>query len=283
MNIADTLHDMPVSELDLSRFVKVARDTSVADTISAMNEAGWSSAFVLDGDRLAGVLTQRDVLMRVVGEADVCDRPVAEVMTGDPFTMRPSDSVADGMAVMTEQWVRSVPVVDDGVVVGNFSFYTVMKLVSDLLQKKASRTESQLSAQHGLMFVDFTGLQSTPAITVAPDDTVEAAVHQMKARARGQVLVCDARGHVVGTLSEFDLQNRVACRDADLHDIRIGDVMTAEPVTLKVRSSVADAVATMAKYEISHVGLIGESGRIVGMASFREVADYFESSLVALS
>ncbi len=283
MNIADTLYDKPVSDLDLGRFVEVTPDRSVAETIAAMNQAARSIAFVTEDARLAGIFTQRDVLMKVIGGDEVCHRSVSEVMTTSPFTVKASASVAQGMAVMTEQWVRSVPVIGpDEMVLGNFSFYTVMHLVSELLAEKASRSESELSAQHGLMFVDLTGLQTTPALTVSPDDTVETAVHQMRARARGSLMVIDERHHVVGTLSEFDLQNKVACRRSDLEQVTVAAVMDNDPVTLSVRSPVAEAVTTMAEKEISHVGLLGESGRLVGIASFREVADYFDSSLAVL-
>lgn len=283
MNIADTLHDKPVSELDLSRYVTVPSDATVATVVAAMNEAGRSCAFVTKDGALAGIFTQRDVLTKVVGEADVCDQPIETVMTPMPHTIRPSASVADGMAVMTEQWVRSVPVVaDDGSIVGNFSFYTVMRLVSDLLGEKASRNESELSAQHGLMFVDFTGLHVAPAVAVLADDSLATVVHQMRARARGEVIVVDGREHVIGTLSEFDLQTQVACQTTDLAAMTVSDVMTPDPVTTSVRSPVADAVRRMAENRISHVPLVGESGRLVGQASFRDVANYFESSLAVL-
>jgi CBS domain-containing protein len=283
VNIADTLYDKPVSDLDLSRFVEVEPTQSVAETIAAMNQAARSVAFAMDGSRLAGIFTQRDVLMKVIGDAEICHSPVSEVMTTTPATIKASDSVAKGMAVMTEQWVRSVPVMGpDETMMGNFSFYTIMHLVSELLAEKASRSERELSAQHGLMFVDLTGLQTTPAVTVSPDDTIDTAVHQMKARARGSMMVTDDRHHVVGTLSEFDLQNKVACRRSDLDRVTVAAVMDPDPVTLSVRSSVAEAVSTMADQEISHVGLLGESGRLVGIASFREVADYFDSSLAVL-
>lgn len=283
MNIADTLTDKPVSDLDLSRYVAVDRATPIEEVVARMNERRRSCALVTDGSGLVGIFTQRDVLERVVGDPDANSRPVETAMTPGPRTILPTATVADGMAVMTEMWVRSVPVVTDGgKLEGNLSFYTIMHLVSGLLAQKASLTESELSAQHGLMFVDFTGLHMAPAVTVSPRDTVDRAVHQMRTRAQGMLLVTDPREHVVGTLSEFDLQAKVACRRTDIDQIRVREVMSTEPVTLSVRSPVAGAVARMAENEVSHVALVGESGRLVGMASFRDVADYFESSLAAL-
>lgn len=283
MNIADTLHEMPVSELDLSRHVTVDISTPVRDVIGQMNDAGWSSAFVVDGGALVGIFTQRDVVTRVLGVDGVCDQPIGEVMTPEPTTVTSSASVNEAMAVMTELWTRSVPVIDDDRITGNFSFYTAMKVIADLLAKKSSKAESDLSAQHGLMFVDFTGLNMTPAVTVGLDDTVATVVHHMKARAIGSVLVVNARESLVGVLTEFDLQTKIACTGADLDTATVESVMTAEPVTLTVRSPIADAIVRMAQHEMSHVALVAETGKPLGVATFRDVADYFDSSLQALT
>lgn len=283
MNIADTLHEMPVSELDLSRHVTVEIDTPVRDVIGQMNDAGWSSAFVVDDGALVGIFTQRDVVTRILGVDGVCDQPIGDVMTPEPRTVTSSASVNEALAVMTELWTRSVPVVDDDRITGNFSFYTAMKVIADLLAKKSSKAESGLSAQHGLMFVDFTGLHTTPAVTVGLDDTVATVVHHMKARAIGSVLVVNARESLVGVLTEFDLQTKVACTGADLDTTTVESVMKTEPVTLTVRSPIADAIVRMAQHEMSQVALVAETGRPLGVATFRDVADYFDSSLQALT
>jgi signal-transduction protein with cAMP-binding, CBS, and nucleotidyltransferase domain len=282
VNIADTLNEMPVADLDLSRHVTVTRDDSVRVTVGRLNDARLSSAFVVDGDTLYGIFTQRDVVSRVLGVDGVCETPVGEVMTPEPRTVTSTASVNDAMAVMTEVWTRSVPVVDDGVVRGNFSFYTAMKVIADLLARKASLNESDLSAQHGLMFVDFTGLHTAPAVTVGLDETVETAVHHMNARALGSVLVVNARESLVGVLTEFDLQTKVACTGADLADVAVSEVMTADPVSISVRSPIADAVVQMAEHEMSHVALVAETGRPLGVATFRDVADYYETSIHTL-
>lgn len=274
---------MPVSELDLSRHVTVEIDTPVRDVIGQMNDAGWSSAFVVDDGALVGIFTQRDVVTRILGVDGVCDQPIGDVMTPEPRTVTSSASVNEALAVMTELWTRSVPVVDDDRITGNFSFYTAMKVIADLLAKKSSKAESGLSAQHGLMFVDFTGLHTTPAVTVGLDDTVATVVHHMKARAIGSVLVVNARESLVGVLTEFDLQTKVACTGADLDTTTVESVMKTEPVTLTVRSPIADAIVRMAQHEMSQVALVAETGRPLGVATFRDVADYFDSSLQALT
>lgn len=282
MNIADSLRDITVAELDLSRYVTVDPGAAVAQVVGEMGAATRSCAFVVDDGSLVGVFTQRDVITNVIGIEGACESPVAEFMSPSPRSIPGDTSVADALAVMAEMWVRSLPVVDGGRVTGNFSYYTAMKLIADLLTDKANRAESELSAQHGLMFVDFTGLRTDQAVTVGSDDSVDSALQQMRARSLGSVLVVNDRGSLVGVLTEFDLQTKVACRGDDLARLAVGDVMEPHPVALDARAPIAQAVAGMARHEISHVALIADTGKPVGMATFQEVADYFDTSLEAL-
>lgn len=282
MNIADSLRDITVAELDLSRFVTVAPRATVADAIGEMNAATRSCAFVVEDGSLVGVFTQRDVITKVLGIEGACESTVEELMSASPRSIPGDTSVAEALAVMTELWVRSLPVVDNGRVVGNFSYYTAMKLIGDLLTDKASRAESKLSAQHGLMFVDFTGLRTDRAVTIGSDDSVDNALQQMRARSLGSVLAVNDRESLVGVLTEFDLQTKVACTGDDPADLKVGDVMEPHPVALDARAPIADAVAGMARHEISHVALLADTGKPVGMATFQEVADYFDTSLEAL-
>lgn len=113
MSISELLAAMPVSDLDLSRFVEVGPATTVAETVEAMNAANRSMAGVVAEGRLLGVFTQRDILNRVLGRSRMWTHPITDEMTRSIRTMRLSDSVADGLAIMNDWWVRSVPVVDE--------------------------------------------------------------------------------------------------------------------------------------------------------------------------
>lgn len=271
---------MTVSELDLGRFVKVAPSESISDTVQAMRDTSFSCACVVDDGALAGVFTQRDVLMRVLGRSRVCDHPVGEEMTRSPRTMRSDQSVADGLAIMREWWVRSVPVVDDaGGLVGNFSWYTVMNTMADILNRPSDADQVGPGVEHGLEFVDFTGLNISTPVTVSEHDTADVAAHHMRARAIGSILVVDQRGQLTGIVSEFDLLERLACTGADIEKVTVGEMMSPDVVALSVRSKIADAIQKMADNGFSHAPLLGESSRPVGVASFRDIAAYFETSL----
>jgi arabinose-5-phosphate isomerase len=99
--------------------VTVGPGTSIADCLRAIQRTGTGdSVFVTDADgRLAGVLTERDIFGRLVGD-DVAaemdlDAAVETCMTTEPRTLRPTQTVGDAIVLMQSGKYRNVPVVDD--------------------------------------------------------------------------------------------------------------------------------------------------------------------------
>lgn len=282
MTIFDTILATRLTDVDLSRYIEVEPDVTVADTVERMAESGESCALVVDDGRLTGVFTQRDVLNHVIARPAEWDRPVSTLMSDTPWTIEPTATVEDGLGVMNHWWVRSVPVVDgDGSVHGNLSYYTIMRLMARGVADQTSTGKPQL--RHGLELVDLTGLNTATPVTVSVDDTIDVALHQMRARAIGSILVTGERESLVGIVTEWDFLTEIGCRDVDLSSIPVTEIMSADPVALAARSSVAEAVERMAERSYSHIPLLGESGRPVGVASFRDVAAYVEASLPALT
>ena len=81
-----------------------------------------------DGRRVSGIVTERDVVRRLVDGPDFLESPVSEVMTADVETCRPGDSVHTLMSTMTNQRIRHLPVVDDdGLLEGIVSIGDVVK------------------------------------------------------------------------------------------------------------------------------------------------------------
>lgn len=95
--------------------------STVAGAVELMNANKVGSVLVMDGERLVGIFTERDVLRRVVGRLDPTKTQVSQVMTKDLVVMRPTSTVADAMAVVSEKRIRHLPVVEEGRVVGVIS------------------------------------------------------------------------------------------------------------------------------------------------------------------
>lgn len=283
MAIVDALTSINVRDLDLTRYVAVNSSDTVAGTVHTMRDALQACACVVDDEELVGIFTQRDVAARVVGRPKACEQPIRDEMSTSLQTMHADQSAADGLATMRQWWTRSVPVLDDDEhFVGLLSWYTMMQTIAGLLTLPTANEAGGPGVEHGLEFIDFTGLHTGTPVQVREADTADIAVHHMRARGIDSILVVDQREHVVGIVNEFDLLTKLACIQQGLADVPVGDIMTPNPVTLSVRSPIVDAIEQMAERGLSHATLLGESSRPVGVASFSDIVDYFEASLVSL-
>jgi CBS domain-containing protein len=93
-----------------------------------MAEKEIGAVLVLDGERLAGILSERDYARKVVlqGKASK-DTPVREIMTDKLVCVRPEQTVEDCMGLMTDKRIRHLPVLDHKKVVGIISIGDVVK------------------------------------------------------------------------------------------------------------------------------------------------------------
>ena len=97
----------------------VTPDTPLDDALARMRGRRGEPLLVLDGGQLAGIVTERDVLQRVLGRSLDGGRPVSEVMTAGPHTLPAEATLLEAMRAMEEGHYRNLPLVDgDGAVVG---------------------------------------------------------------------------------------------------------------------------------------------------------------------
>jgi len=104
---------MKVSEV-MTRDVQTIRpDQPVQEAASFMLSADAGSVPVTDGDRLIGMITDRDIAVRGVAKGYGPDTPVRELMTDEVICVREDDDVDDVASKMSEAQVRRLPVIDD--------------------------------------------------------------------------------------------------------------------------------------------------------------------------
>lgn len=100
----------------------VAASSSVLDAAVLMNEQRIGSLIVLEDGAMAGILTERDILTRIVAVSeDPSTVRVADVMTTPVLTCTSKTTAAEARVVMRNQHIRHLPVIDDGRLIGMIS------------------------------------------------------------------------------------------------------------------------------------------------------------------
>ena len=107
---------------------------SVRDAARYMTERRVGAVAVLDGDRLAGILSERDIMGRVVAAArDLDQTAVRDVMTRELVVAHMEDSHEDGLRTMKQAGCRHLPVVEGDRLVGMVSQRDLLQI--DLSEK----------------------------------------------------------------------------------------------------------------------------------------------------
>jgi CBS domain-containing protein len=97
----------------------IGPDATVADAVRCMNERRIGSLLVVEDGEPAGIFTERDVLVRVIGaRRDVDHTRVADVMTTELIAIEPTCTVEEAMVIVTQSRCRHLPVIEDGELVG---------------------------------------------------------------------------------------------------------------------------------------------------------------------
>ncbi len=108
----------------------IAPDGRVADAVRLMVERDIGSLVVLDGERMAGMLTFREVLIGLnANGGNLGDLRVKSLMVAEPVCGSPDDSIDQLREVMTQNHVRYLPVRDGEKLLGVISFHDVAKSV----------------------------------------------------------------------------------------------------------------------------------------------------------
>lgn len=116
-----------VSEHMSGNLLTVEPDVGLGEAARRMVERGVGAVLILDGERLTGILTERDMLRAVASGFSEGAR-VADWMTRHPETIEPSDSTAHAGALMIHGGFRHLPVVESGRVVGILSIRDLMRV-----------------------------------------------------------------------------------------------------------------------------------------------------------
>ena len=118
----------------------VGADSKLSDAIRLLGERRIGVLPVVDGDRVVGIISERDVIYCLKDHgAEVLDWPVSRLMTSPAITVDPSTAVLSALAIITQRRVRHLPVVAGGRLVGIVS-------IGDLVKYRIEKIEFEAQA-----------------------------------------------------------------------------------------------------------------------------------------
>jgi CBS domain-containing protein len=110
----------------------VSPESSVYDALEVLENKNLGALVVVEDDTLIGIFTERDYARKVVlkGRASK-ETSVRDIMTESPVFVTPDNTIDDCMQIMTDKFIRHLPVLDKGKLVGVISIGDVVKFVID--------------------------------------------------------------------------------------------------------------------------------------------------------
>lgn len=107
---------------------------TVLEALTLMAEMGIGALLVTEGDKVVGIMSERDYARKVVLRGkSATDTPVHEIMTREVMYVRPHQTNEECMALMTERRLRHLPVMDEGRLIGLIS---IGDLVADIISEQ---------------------------------------------------------------------------------------------------------------------------------------------------
>ncbi|OGA21811.1 MAG: inosine-5-monophosphate dehydrogenase [Betaproteobacteria bacterium RIFCSPLOWO2_02_FULL_67_19] len=112
----------------------IAPSDSVYDAVKMMSDKGVGALLAMEGAKIIGIITERDYARKIVlmGRSSK-ETPVRDIMTAPVMYVRPDQTNEECMALMTDNRLRHLPVMDDGRLIGLVS---IGDLVKDIISEQ---------------------------------------------------------------------------------------------------------------------------------------------------
>lgn len=124
----------------------ISPDDSVFDAVSMLAEKNIGAVLVMDGEKLVGLLSERDYTRKVMLRGKRSrETKVAEIMSTDLKVVNPRESVDECLRLMTDKRIRHLPVLEDDKVVGIISIGDLVKWVISCQSAAIAHLENYIS------------------------------------------------------------------------------------------------------------------------------------------
>ena len=122
-------------------------------------------------------------------------------------------------------------------------------------------------------------------VTVTPTDDLIAAAHVMRERHVGYLIVSEAsqKTRVVGVLTDRDIVVAVLAQEVDARALKVGDVMTRNPLVIEEGQSIEAVLRHMREAGVRRVPVVDRSGALTGVLSIDDVLERIAEQLINIA
>jgi CBS domain-containing protein len=127
----------------------VSPDCTVYDALELMCDKNVGALLVVDNEKLAGIFTERDYARKVIlrGKASK-ETLIEEIMTEYPSTVTPDSSIEDCMRLMTNKFIRHLPVLENNNLVGVISIGDLVRYIIEEQKYIIENLEQYITGHH---------------------------------------------------------------------------------------------------------------------------------------
>jgi len=261
-----------ISGQDIATLTQTA---SVRDAAHLMVERRIGAVPIIHEGRLEGIITERDVSCRVVAPGlDPLTTTLFEVMTADPVTLRPDDTVLAALQTIHQGDYRHLPVLDDNSLVGIVSVRDIFACAKRQREEEFKHLQADVALNCKIVPDLVSGQEIA---TLEPGATVREAAQLMAKRHIGAILITH-EGVLKGIFTERDVSLRVVATGLNPDETLLSAVMTPDPITLGPGDGALSALQSMLKGDYRHVPVLDQA-RLVGIVSIRDIYGCVETQL----
>ncbi len=137
MDIITAFHHTPISVLIRHPLVSAPPETPLREAVRIFRERNVSTLIIVDGGKIAGVVTERDLVEKAFRESTLSDTPISALMTSPPVTLTPQAVMADVLRLLDHERFRHVPIVNaEGRPLGVVSVRDVLEYLAESLPEE---------------------------------------------------------------------------------------------------------------------------------------------------
>jgi isocitrate dehydrogenase len=269
-----------------SPVITIAPDASVSTAMREMKRREISSLVVPLEDDVIGIVTQRDVVGKVVAAGlNPQQMTVREICTAPAVSIAPDTSLRECSARMMDLKVRRLPVVDeDNRVVGIIGETDIFMAVEERGWGPDELGESKLRSIGALARIrrmKVAEVMSRPVAMIAHDVAVSEALARMAERGISSLIVLPQAGtNVYGILTKRDVISKVVARNRDPQRLKVSEIMSAPVFTIGPHITLPQCAARMVAMGVRRL-TVTQNEQPVGIISDTDIFRAVEGKRVS--